>query len=86
MVGSRGISGIQVEMMLIAIWIFMAGIEERGPGIVKDGLGLGPCAEGKIPEMRPRAHQHLEVREAGRGGWRDCERELRIPVRFLRSG
>lgn len=38
--------------MLITVWEVVTGIEERGLGTLRDMLGLGLCAEGKVQEMR----------------------------------
>lgn len=73
-VGSRRLAGIQGEM-LFAARIFSTGIEEDGLGSVSDPLGLGLCAGGQVPKVHPGTLECLEVREIGRGGWRDSEGE-----------
>lgn len=58
--------------MLIAAWIFSTGIEEKSLGSMADLLGLGLCVQVTVCSG---ALEHLEVREIGRGGWRDCKGE-----------
>ena len=60
--------------MLIAAWIFSTRIEEDGRGSMSDLLGLGLCAGDRSP-AHPGTLEYLEVREIGRGGWRDRKGE-----------